>query len=232
MYSAPISGRQTMRPPPPRMRAASSESWSLGQSSSQPPCASSTARGQMPVKPLSTSISSSEAWRNCGAAAAERRFERQRHPARPGAVAARELGAADVVRAAAPQALDAAREVVLADSSVCASMRAMYAPRAAARPMLRPIGRAAPGVLEDAHARVVLAGSSRRISTVRSLRGAVDEDELDRAVEALCEHLRRGLADVLLLVEDGRQHADVDAASVPDRLLGVSARRTRRSRRG
>ncbi len=46
-------------------------------------------------------------------AAAERRVERQRDPARPGALAARELRAADVRRAAAAQALDAAREVVL-----------------------------------------------------------------------------------------------------------------------
>ena len=62
--SAPISGRQRIRPPPPRMRAASSESWSLCHSSCQPPWRSSVARGQTPVKPLSTSISSSEACRN------------------------------------------------------------------------------------------------------------------------------------------------------------------------
>src|SRR5215212_10355407 len=65
MYSAPISGRQRMRPPLPRMRAASSESWSLCQSSCQPPCDSRTERGQTPVNPLSTSISPSEACRNC-----------------------------------------------------------------------------------------------------------------------------------------------------------------------
>ena len=132
MYWAPISGRHRMRPPLPRMRAASSESWSLCQSSSQPPCASSTARGQTPVKPLSTSISPVGGVAELGAAAAERRVERQRHPARPGAGAAGELRAADVVGAAAAQARDPAREVVLGIERVRVHARDV-APRARRR---------------------------------------------------------------------------------------------------
>jgi hypothetical protein len=161
---------------------------------------------------------------------AQRRLQRQRHTAGPGAVAAGQLRAADVVGAAAAQALDAAREVVLGVERVRVHPRDVGAARVREADV-EAHGRRAHRVLENAYARI------RPLQLEQDLAGPVlgspvDEQELDRSVEVLSQHLRRDLPDVVLLVEDGRKDAHVNRHVSPPSRSGLSGRRTRPCRRG
>ena len=229
--AAPSSGMQTIRPPRSRNRAASSESWSLGQSSSQPPCASSVERAP-----------------DAGEAAVDldllaRRPAGSCAPPVPSRVAAR----------APPGATRGRRR-----AAICGPLTWSTSPR---RSRSTPRGEVVGRVLRvGVHARDEVAARVREADVERrraccarglsrtrmrwSSRCQLAQDRVGAVLGApsmkrnsispskRCASIAvRGLADVLLLVEDGREHADVDASRRVT-ALRASGRRARRSRRG
>ena len=156
-------------------------------------------------------------------AGAEPAPERERDASRPGPLAASELGAAHVGGVAAAEALHAARQVVRRVVSVRVHPGDVLAARGPEADV-ECDRRAALRVVEDPDP-LVLLGQPLELGDRVVVRAAVDEQELDLAVEALSEHGARGGLYVGRLVQHRREDAYVHALPLP-----VSVRRPRSPR--
>src|SRR4051812_36586359 len=142
-----------------------------------------------------------------GLAGAEPAAEGERHAARPGVDAARELRPAYMGCFSEAQALDAAREVIGPIVRVgihpCDEL-----PARGAQADVERDGRGPLWVVQDAHA-LVLRGELAKLGERAVRRAAVDEEELDLALETLPKHLAGSGFDVGLLVQDRGEDAHV-----------------------